>query len=136
MGIRIGKVTNIYPDEGKVKVVYEDEKNVSLPLPMLTMNQESMMPSVGDRVVTIHMENGRSKGIVLGTYYGSGRRPKAKSGYRKDFGGNAYATCDGNVYELHANSIKLKCSRGEIAIEELIRRLERIEDELGLPHGI
>lgn len=143
MQVRIGKVTNVYPGEGKVKVMYEDEKNASLPLSMLTMNQEYSMPSVGDRVVTIHMENGSSKGFVLGTYYGGNRRPKAKEGYRKDFGKDAYVICDNSAYELYSrrvviqgDEIKLKCSCGEITVEEIVRRLERIEDALGLPHKI
>ena len=65
MTVRIGKVTNIYPSQGKVKVLYEDEGNTSLPLPMLTMNREYSMPLAGERVVTLHMENGSSKGFIL-----------------------------------------------------------------------
>lgn len=181
MSLRIGKVTNIYPSTGKVKVMYEDEQNASLPLSMLTMNNEYSMPAVGDRVVTFHMDNGSSKGFVFGTYYGGGTQPRANSGYRKDFGGGAYATCRSGGYLLHANTvliesenghlrldsdteffgtgniniesegdaeikatnvtinadgITLKCSYGEITVEELMKRLERIEDNLGLPHTI
>lgn len=136
MEMRIGKVTNVYPDTGKVTVLYEDEGNTSLPLSMLTMNQEYRMPSVGDRVVSIHMANGSSKGIILGTYYGGGMKPKAGSGYRKDFGGGAYASCSGGSYLLYAGNIVLRCSDGEITVGELIQRLERIEDQLGLSHMI
>lgn len=225
MRTRIGKVTNIYPSTGKVKVVYEDEGSASLPLSMLTMNQEYSMPAVGDRVVTMHMENGSSKGFVLGTYYGGGMQPKANAGYRKDFGSGAYVTCRGGAYLLSAGSVSikggsrasvsgggaavslngdaalvgatvtigsaaasedegsgemepdvylkiteeaaelkavseisfeaetdillkaeniaveaqeitLKCSYGEITVEEMMKRLERIEDQLGLPHTI
>lgn len=219
---RVGKVTNIYPSTGKVKVMYEDEKSASLPLSMLTMNQEYSMPAIGERVVTMHMENGSSKGFVLGTYYGGGMQPKANSGYRKDFGG-AYAVCQGGAYMLSAGSLLLKgedkaavkggsagltldenavlvgsevmlgsaqaaeseetakpesylkitedaaevkavseiriesetelrlksvhvlaeaeeitlqCSYGTITVEELMKRLKRIEDQLGLPHTI
>lgn len=107
MRMRIGKVTNIYPTTGKVKVVYEDEKSASLPLAMLTMNQEYFLPTVGDRVVTMHMENGSSKGFVLGTYYGGGMQPKANSGYRKDFGKGAYVICEGGIYQLSAVGIVL-----------------------------
>lgn len=202
MLMRVGKVTSIYPGTGKIKVVYEDEGNASLPLSMLTMNKEYSMPEIGDKVVTIHMENGSSKGFVLGTYYGGGTQPKANSGYRKDFGKGAYATCSGGTYLLKADKavisgsgarasfsdnatltgqnvkigsavssedavdtnlepevyleiteeqatlkaltgivieaedITLKCSYGEITMEELMKRLERIEDSLGLPHTI
>lgn len=184
MGIRIGTVTNIYPSSGKIKVMYEDERSASLPLSMLTMNNEYSMPAVGEKVVTVHMANGSSKGFVLGTYYGGGTHPRANTGYRKDFGGDAYATCEGGVYILNANQatitaltdvvieaesgpveikstaseasivldtdtiikatnvsieadeVTLKCSYGEITVEELMKRLERIEDQLGLPHEI
>lgn len=197
MFLRVGKVTNIYPSTGKVKVMYEDAKNASLPLSMLTMNNEYSMPAVGDRVVTAHMGNGSSKGFVLGTYYGGGTQPKANSGYRKDFGGGAYATSQNGAYEMYANAISfrcgnyhillkedveiagntvfiesedghlsidtdaellaagnilieseggsvtvkadqitLECSYGKITVEEIIKRLERIEDELSLPHTI
>ena len=208
MRTRIGKVTNVYPSTGKVKVVYEDEGNTSLPLSMLTMNREYSMPAVGDRVVTMHMENGSSKGFVLGTFYGGGMQPKANAGYRKDFGSGAYAVCRSGTYLLSAGGaavslngdaslmgavvmigsavvsedsgevepdvylkitedeaelkavakisieaktnisikaqnimvtaekITLKCSYGEVTVEELMKRLERIEDQLGLPHAI
>jgi phage baseplate assembly protein gpV len=201
MNLRVGKVTKVHTGSGKVSVAYEDENNASLPLSMLTMNSEYSMPSVGDRVVTCHMENGSSKGFVLGTYYGGGTQPKANSGYRKDFTSGAYATARGGSYKLkastvnisgkggslslgssaslvgaevtigsaaasenedeeiepdvylkitadeaelkaassvsiEANNLTLKCSYGEITVEEIMKRLERIEDQLGLPHTI
>lgn len=225
MRTRIGTVTNIYPSTGKVKVMYEDEGNASLPLPMLTMNQEYSMPAVGDRVVTMHMENGSSKGFVLGTYYGGGMQPKANAGYRKDFGRNAFLICKSGAYQLSAKSVSVKgdsrasmagrgaavsldgdaalvgatvvigsgsmvgdeesgaaepdtclkmttakaelkataeihikadsevcleaenltlkaeeitlqCAYGSVTVEEILKRLERLEDQLGLPHTV
>lgn len=156
MRMRIGKVTQVFPSTGKMKVLYEDENNASLQLSMLTMNNEYSMPKVGDRVLTMHMENGSSKGFVLGTYYGGGTQPKANSGYRKDYGGSAYATVKNGGYKLSAGSIELvvgdsdalqsivindegitlKCPYGEETFENILKRLERIEDLLGLPHTI
>ena len=137
MNVRIGKVTNIYPKDGKVKVYYEDKKNASMPLSMLTMNGEYSMPAVGDKVVTIHMGNGSSKGFVLGGYYGGSTKPKAASGYRKDLGGGAYVACQNGSYLLkatnvtiQADSITLKSSSGEITLEDLINRLETIEEKI------
>lgn len=137
MYLRVGKVTNIYPDKGKVQVLYEDKNNTSMPLPMLTMNNEYSMPAVGDRVLTIHMENGSSKGFVLGTYYGGGTQPKASSGYRKDFGGGAYVSCQDGEYLLkvsnvtiEADNIEFACSDGTISANDIISRLDEIEDEL------
>ena len=137
MKLRVGKVTNVYPASGKIKVLYEDKQNTSRPLPMLTMNDEFSMPPVGARVLTVHMENGSSKGFVLGTYYGGSTQPKASAGYRKDFGGGAYVTCQGGEYILHAKnitiqaeSITLASSSGEMTLEDLIERLENIEEKL------
>lgn len=116
MDIRIGKVTSIQPSSGRVKVAYDDENSSSLPLAMLTMNQEYSMPSVGDRVVVVHMGNGSSKGFVLGTYYGGGMQPKATSGYRKDFGGNAYVICSGGAYQLRAKKVNLNSSGASVSL--------------------
>lgn len=198
MAIRIGRVTSVYPSEGRVKVAYEDSRSSSLPLAMMTMNNEYSLPKVGDRVVTVHMDNGSSKGFVLGTYFGGGSQPKANSGYRKDFSDSCYVICNGGVYSLNgadiklrgsgaavllaenaavtgleavlgsalseeegadpdsyfkatsdnaeikgkteakieAENITLKCSYGTFTVEEIVKRLERIEDQLGLPHTI
>lgn len=139
MLLRIGRVTNIYPNTGKVKVMYEDQGNVSVPLPMLTMNKEYSMPVVGDKVVTLHMANGSSKGFVLGTYYGGNMHPAASSGYRKDFAKDIYVACKDGKYLLHAKdlvieaeNITMKCSCGEITVESLMERLDRIESALRL----
>lgn len=231
MVTRIGRVTKVYPAEGRVKVTFEDSGSSSLPLAMLTMNKEYSMPNIGDRVVTMHMENGSSKGFVLGTYYGGGMQPRASAGYRKDFTSGCYATCRGGAYTLKGSTVKvlgsgssvslgpnasvtgseavlgsasseeesgepetyfkatsdkaevksvseisieadggavtvkangsaaeltldtdakikassmtleadditLKCSYGTITVEDMMKRLERIEDQLGLPHTI
>lgn len=139
MLLRIGRVTNVYPTTGKVTVMYEDQNNVSVPLPMLTMNREYSMPAVGDMVVTLHMANGSTKGFVLGTYYGGDTQPAASSGYRKDFAKDIYVACKDGKYLLHtkdlvieAENITMKCSYGEITVENLMTRLERIERALGL----
>ncbi len=124
MATRVGKVTAAYPATGKVKVTYEDTGNTSLALSMLTMNSEYSMPSVGDRVVTLHMENGSSKGFVLGTYYGGGTTPRAAGGYRKDFSGGAYIVCDGGVYDLSAAGISLETGGITLKLEESDLSLE------------
>lgn len=134
MNLRVGKVTNVYPNTGKVKVLYEDKNNASRPLSMLTMNSEYSMPAVGERVLTVHMENGSSKGFVLGTYYGGSTQPKASSGYRKDLGGGAYVAYQGGKYILNAPAVAIQAgsitftgSTGTITLEELLERLEEIE---------
>ena len=116
MVTRIGKVTKVYPGEGRVKVTFEDSGSSSLPLAVLTMNKEYSMPSVGDRVITLHMENGTSKGFVLGTYYGGGMQPKANSGYRKDFTSGCYAICIGGSYTLKGSKILFSGSSASVSL--------------------
>lgn len=70
--IRVGKVIKTYPLEGKVQVTFVDTKSSSLPLPMLACAD---MPHIGDYVITLHFDNGSSKGVCLGTYYGNGNVP-------------------------------------------------------------
>lgn len=137
MNVRVGKVTNVYPDTGKVKVLYEDTNNTSMPLSMLTLNNEYSMPEIGDRVLTVHMENGSSKGFVLGTYYGGGMKPTASSGYRKDLGGGAYVSCQNGKYLLKAKNVTIEadniafaCSGGTITANDIIKNLGDIEEEL------
>jgi phage baseplate assembly protein gpV len=136
MGIRIGKVTQVFPDEGKVRVVYEDENNASLKLDVLTFNHEYLMNAVGDKVLTLHLDNGSSKGFVLGTYYGS-VTPKAQKGYRKDFNNEddankASVTFDPEVgkFTLAAGDIELQCSYATTSVESIIKRIEALENAI------
>ena len=114
MDLRVGKVTNVYANTGRVKVEFEDADNTSCEIPMLTFNAEYLMPKVGDKVVTAHLGNGMSKGFVLGTYYGA-KQPKASSGYRKDFSSGTYAKASGGNYSIHASS-KASISGGGAAL--------------------
>ena len=136
MGLRIGTVTQIFPEEGMVKVYYEDEKNASLKLNVLTFNNEYLLPPLGEKVLTVHLENGSSEGFVVGTYYGS-MEPEAQSGYRKDFNNpddenKAFATFIENVFTLNAANIKFQCSYTETTIESIIKRIETLENALNI----
>lgn len=100
--LRVGKVTKVYKSTGKVTVTYEDTGNTSMPLSTLSMSGDCYLPSVGDRVATLHMANGSSKGFVLGRYFGDSNKPSSIA----------------------------------VSNEALVRRIERIEDTLGLSHEI
>lgn len=128
MTIRVGKVTNVYPKSGRVKVLYEDTNNTSVRLPLLTFNNEYKMPVVGSYVLTAHLQNGSSKGFVLGTYWSDNNSP-AESGigvYRKDMGGGVYARSSNGTYKLYASDIQLVASKGVVTVEKLIAALNRI----------
>lgn len=133
MIIRIGTVMKVFPDSGKVQVSFEDTDSSSLPLPLLSFNREYAMPKLGDEVITLHMQNGSSKGVCLGTYYGGDNQPKATEGYRKDLDGDVFVTAKDDILTLNADKVIFSCSYGTISVEEIMRRLERIEELLSLP---
>lgn len=128
--LRIGRVTNVYP-EGRVKVQYEDLGSTSKPLSMLTFNREYSLPKVGERVITLHMDNSPSKGFVLGTYFDGGGIPAiASSGYKKELDNASISSEGGNiVIEANGNLI-LKCSYQDTSLEALIKRIEALESRI------
>ena len=130
MELRIGRVIEIYPKEGKVKVTFEDANNSSLALPMLTMNNEYMMPSIGSRVITAHFDSGSSKGVVLGTYYYDGNMPPTSSGFRKDFGNGAYISSDKDVTIGTENDINFKAGNTLTSVKGIIHEINQIKSEL------
>ena len=135
MIIRIGKVTNIYPDEGKVQVYYEDRKQTSTEIPMLTFNNEYVMPSVGDMVVTLHMEVGSSKAFCLGTYWNAKRLPQTTSKYRKDLGDGAYIEQTNSEVKIYAPALVLSSSAGTVDIAELLDRITELEAKVAALEG-
>ena len=136
--VRIGRVDEVFQNEGKIKVVFEEENNASLKLPLLTFNGEYLMPKVGDRVVTVHLHSGSCKGFVLGGYYSEKKSPKANAGFRKDMGANTYIVVDENdLFKLESKDIELKaendltlsCSYATTTLEALIKRIETLEGQ-------
>ena len=79
MAMRVGKVTEVDSSSRKVTVLYEDTGNTSLPLSVVSMSGIYSLPAVGDRVVTFHLDNGSSKGFVLGSYLIGSTQAKAVS---------------------------------------------------------
>lgn len=131
MIVRVGDVIKVFPSEGKVQVSFADTSSSSLPLPLMTFGNEYSMPKVGDTVITLHMENGSSRGVCLGTYYGGGTEPAASSGYRKDFEpGKSFIKSNNGELTIDAKQIKLKCDYGTVSVEDLIKKLDDIEERL------
>lgn len=130
MILRVGKVTNTYPDEGKVKVLYKDRNEASMPLPVLTFNDEYKMPPVGASVLTLHMQNGSSKGFVLGTFWNGNKQPtETGTGvYHKSFGGSAYAKYANNSFKIYSPELLLQSSAGGVSVETLIALLNRVTE--------
>lgn len=129
MIVRVGKVTNVYPVKGKVKVLYEDRNQASAEIPMLTFNEEFKMPAVGDRVLTLHMENGKSKAFCLGTYWNANKVPP-EARYRKDLGDGAYIERNGSEVNIYAPSLVFSSSAGSVSLADLLERINLLERKI------
>lgn len=133
--VRVGRVSSVLRDRGMVVVVFEDRDSTSLPLPMLTFNNEVSLPEVGEMVVTLHLPNGSSKGFCLGTYHGADTG--TDKSYRKEFDEEAFLECDKANYflknkttKIESEEITLSCMKGSITLTELLTRLEEAEKKL------
>ncbi len=139
--IRIGRVSSVNYDTGMMRVVYSDKgKEVTKELPFLNYNDEYTMPKVGEQVLTAHLSNGNSRGVVVGKMWNQKNRP-AESGkgiYRKEFSrsrGSAYARYEDEtgIYYLVAGTVQItgingiELSSPEIKIEAATKLTERAE---------
>ena len=114
-GIRTGRVSVINYATGMVQVVYVDKgKSVTAEIPCLNFNDEYKMPAVGSLVAVAHLENGSSRGIVLGNVWNRKSVPpeQGKTLYRKDLSrtaGAAYVrySDDSGEYMVHAPAVIL-----------------------------
>lgn len=85
--IRIGRISAINYENGMASVTYQDKDNsVTAECPIVTNNDEYMMPQIGQDVIVAHLSNGSSRGVILGTVWNKRHFPQ-ESGekiYRKD----------------------------------------------------
>lgn len=123
--IRIGKVTGIYPDEGKVQVYYEDINTTAEKLPLMTFNKEYEMPEVGDIVLSVHMDNDASTGFVLGTYYNETVKPPTDgTKYLKEMlKDKAKVECKNDTLKITAPKIEFVAGNSKVELEENIIRI-------------
>lgn len=113
--IRVGRVSSINYEKGMIKVLYTDkDQSVTKELPVLSMNDEYKMPDIGDMVLVLHLSNGSSMGVVMGTFWSNSNKP-AESGkgiYRKELGsspGEAYIRYDSSskTMTIRADTVQI-----------------------------
>ena len=117
--IRVGRISSIDYDRGMVKVLYTDKDNaVTKDLPFLSMNGEYKMPNIGDMVLVLHLSNGATMGVVMGTFWSNGNKPSetGKGVYRKELGsipGEAYIRYDSDtkVLTLKADTVQVQTNQ-------------------------
>lgn len=133
MFVRVGTVTNVYPSEGKVRVLYADRNETSVKLPLLAW--EYKMPAVGAAVLTIHIE-GRSGGFVLGEYWNDTNLPPGvntysrgpKPSYVKQLGSDSYLQCMDGQFIFYSPEIVFQSDAGTVTMEELMALFNRVTD--------
>lgn len=77
--IRIGKISKIDLTNGMAAVVYEDKEDATtgmLPIMKPLSTGAFVPPSIGDFVVVGHLNNGTTRGVILGTYYNGENKPE------------------------------------------------------------
>ncbi len=78
--IKIGKVSSINPQNCTARVLFEDEQNlVSYDLPIIVpftlADKAYYMPKINERVLCVFLDNKRSQGYILGSFYAKNRLP-------------------------------------------------------------
>ena len=107
-GLRVGKITALYPEKGTARILYTDQnKAVSKELPFLFA--EIFPYKIDDLVWTARLSSNRTEGVILGIAFSEVTPPaEGKEGlYRKDFSrelGEAYIRFDPESKELKINS--------------------------------
>ena len=128
MIFRIGTVTNVYPSEGKIRVLYPDREETSVKLPLLAW--EYKMPEVGATVATLHMEGG---GIVLGEYWNDNNLPpttysRKQTEYMKQIGSDSYMQCVGGNFIICSPELQFQSDAGAVTMEQLVALFNRVTD--------
>ncbi len=122
--IRTGEVSSIDYKNGMIKVTYPDRDNdVTDSIPYLSLNGEYKMPNEGDMVVVLHLSNGSSFGIALGTFWSDGNKPykTGKGLYRKELSNalnEAYFEYDSstNTLIIKANNVVIQSNKGTTSL--------------------
>lgn len=138
MDIRFGKISGIDYKTGMVAVTYPDkDDSTSVTMPCLSFGQEYFPPKIGDGVIVLYTST--NQGVCAGNTWNEKNRPmEGKKGItRKEFSsesGIAYIQFDAAAKRLIIQSpeLILKDGQKEIALKELIERLENIERFLNI----
>lgn len=124
--IRVGKVSAVNYKTGMVRVVYTDRENeTTAEMPYVNCNDEYSMPKIGSSVVTAHLSNGSSRGVVIGQIWNKKNQPEesGKNIYRKELSktkGAAYCRYDDGTGEYLVKAPRIKfIGLNKVAIESI-----------------
>jgi len=116
--IRVGVVTQVYPEKGTVRVEIADLDDViSYELPVLfrktCKDKDYWMPDVGEHVVCVFLPTGAEQGFVIGAFYShKDKTPVADQEIRRiEFSNGAFVEHDRKTGNMRINT------PGDIKIE-------------------
>ena len=116
--VRVGIVTNILADTGKVKVKFEETGNMlSYDLPVLFSKTQDdkfyFMPDIGEQVLCVFLPFGLEQGFILGSFYSSKDLPSVS-----DKNKSQIKFKDGTIieYDREAKKLLIDCN-GDISIK-------------------
>ncbi len=115
--IRIGRVSNVNYNNGKVAINYADKSDsVSAEMPCLAAGEYNM-PAVGDMVAVIYISSG--KGICLGAVTDEPLPISGKGNFYKKMGDAHMQTEKGNLSFTYCN--------GSVSIKDILAMKEKID---------
>jgi len=107
---RVGRVINVYPNKGTVRVEIDDIDNVkSYELPIIfqkTGNDKFYcMPDIHEHVLVKFLPNGLEQGFVIGSFYSSEDKPPVTDPdkYHVKFSDGSFMEYDRKSHELEIN---------------------------------
>lgn len=127
--IRVGNVSNVKYKKGLIEVTYPDlDDSVTDALPVFSLTGEYKMPKIGDEVLVVHLSNGETAGIVMGTFWGGDEKPMVygKNVFRKELGDT-----QGECYiQYKDGKLSFKSPEGSTTIGSILQRLAALEARL------
>jgi phage-related baseplate assembly protein len=141
--IRIGKVSDVDYEGGRVKVIYEDKGSKDKgPLVSNWLEMPSgcyRMPTVGSMVSTLLQGNGVEHGICLGEYFSKANPPK-ESGEKVlyiDLFGEGFLRYKDKTLTIQAEKVKVECTelriKGDLLVDGKIDCSGEVTPNAALP---
>ncbi len=132
---RIGTVSSTDAETGMVSVLYRDrDGEVTQMLPYATFNGEYKLPQVGDKVIVIHLSNGKEMAVVLGTYWNKNHPARNPGAYHKELGERAYFNYHRGVLTIAAEHIQLTATEDNesFSVVSLMKDIKKIKEILDI----
>lgn len=130
--IRVGYVSSVNAAAGTIRVAYGSSADGdSDEMPYFSFGGIYKMPSKGQMVLSLHMENGSSSGIVLGMFW-NGKNPPPVSGdnaFWMDLAAGAFLKAMGGNVTLKGSSITLSAGK-TITVDEIVDKLQDHEERI------